>query len=104
MEDEPANRRRLNPRRFSFQDNAPILSNFHDRPKSFGDDQMKFIRLPDVLARTGLKRANLYLLMQRGGFPEPVKISSRSNGWVESEVEAWIEARIAERNRAKEAA
>jgi len=59
---------------------------------------MKFIRLPDVLTRTGLKRANLYLLMQRGAFPEPVKISSRSNGWVEAEIEAWIEAPIAQRD------
>lgn len=31
-------------------------------------------------------------------FPEPVKLGPGRNAWVEAEIDAWIEARIAERD------
>jgi hypothetical protein len=34
----------------------------------------------------------------QGRFPKPVSISDRSVGWVEAEVDAWLEARIAQRD------
>lgn len=58
----------------------------------------KLLRLPDVIERTSLKRSTIYDLMERGAFPRPIKISgARQNAWIESEVDAYIEARIAER-------
>jgi prophage regulatory protein len=36
--------------------------------------------------------------MAQGSFPRPVRIGKRAVGWVESEVDGWIEARIAERD------
>ncbi len=46
----------------------------------------------------GLKTAALYRLVQRGQFPKPIKISTKLVGWVESEVIAWLESRIAQRD------
>lgn len=60
---------------------------------------LKLIRLPVVLQRTGLKRSKLYDLMAQGAMPKPVKIGSCA-AWPEPEIEAWIEARIAEREAA----
>jgi prophage regulatory protein len=45
----------------------------------------------------GIKAAGLYRLVQRGQFPKPIKISTKLSGWVESEVVAWLESRIAQR-------
>ncbi len=54
----------------------------------------KFIRLPIVESRTGHKRSWLYREAAKGNFPAPVKVGARSSAWVESEVEAWIQAQI----------
>lgn len=58
----------------------------------------KLIKLKDVTAMTGLSRSHLYALAQQGIFPKPVKLTERSSAWVESEVQGWIESRIALRN------
>ena len=60
---------------------------------------MKLLRLPDLIARGLGSRSSIYLRMDRGEFPKPVKIG-RLNGWPESEIDAWIEARIADREAA----
>lgn len=59
----------------------------------------KLIKLKDVTAMTGLSRSHLYALAQQGIFPKPVKLTERSSAWVESEVQDWIEARIAQRDQ-----
>lgn len=58
----------------------------------------KLIKLKDVTAMTGLSRSHLYALAQQGIFPKPVKLTERSSAWVESEVQDWIESRIAQRD------
>lgn len=61
----------------------------------------RLLRLPQVIERTALKRSTIYDLMEKGAFPRPVKISgARQNAWVEAEVDAYIEARISEREAA----
>ncbi|HDL7797762.1 TPA: AlpA family transcriptional regulator [Yersinia enterocolitica] len=55
-----------------------------------------FIRLPDVQRRTGYSKAWIYRLIKQGRFPKPVKIGSRSIAFVESEIDEWINQRIAE--------
>ncbi len=57
----------------------------------------KIIRLPDVQLKTGLRRSAIYQKIADGEFPRQVKLSTRSCGWVESEVDAWISARIKRR-------
>lgn len=53
--------------------------------------------LPDVRARVGLSTSAIYERMSAGTFPLPTKEGTRSL-WVASEVEAWVQARIAARN------
>jgi prophage regulatory protein len=55
-------------------------------------------RLPEVRARTGLSRSEIYRRIRNRTFPAPIKIGARATGWSASEVDAWITARIAERN------
>lgn len=54
------------------------------------------LRLPEVLARTGLSRSTLYRRVDEGTFPAPISLGIRAVGWPESEVQSWIEQRIAE--------
>lgn len=55
----------------------------------------KFLRINAVKEKTGLKHAMLYALMAEGKFPKPVKLSKRCVAWLLSEVEAFIQSRIA---------
>ncbi len=54
------------------------------------------IRLPEVQRRTGYSKAWVYRLMSQGKFPTSVKIGTRSIAFIESEVNEWINQRIAE--------
>lgn len=57
------------------------------------------LRLPDVKQKTGQSRSTIYDKVQRGEFPAPVKIGERAVGWVESEVDSWVKARIEARDK-----
>ena len=69
--------------------------------------QKRFIRLPEVLSRTGYGRTSIYRKMEDGSFPRSVKLGgpleapnafdSRAVAWIEHEVEQWMESRIEER-------
>ncbi|EMH4927459.1 MULTISPECIES: helix-turn-helix transcriptional regulator [Serratia] len=54
------------------------------------------IRLPDVQRRTGYSKAWIYRLMSQGKFPASVKIGTRAIAFVESEIDDWVNQRIAE--------
>jgi prophage regulatory protein len=43
-------------------------------------------------------RAHLWRLWTAGKFPKPIKLSASRNAWLESDIDAWIESRVAERN------
>lgn len=55
----------------------------------------RILRLPDVLARTGLARETLRRLELAGTFPARIRLSARTVGWLESEVDHWVAARVA---------
>ena len=54
------------------------------------------LRLPQVKARTGLSRSSIYLRMQSNNFPSPISLGGRAVGWLESDIDEWIVARIEE--------
>ena len=56
----------------------------------------RFLRLPEVMARTGLSRSTIYVRLEQGRFPRPVSLGSRAVGWVEAEVDEWMRERIVE--------
>jgi prophage regulatory protein len=60
-------------------------------------DKLTILRRREVQARTGLPASSLYALIKSGSFPAPIKLGGpRRCGWIRVEVEAWLEARIAE--------
>lgn len=52
------------------------------------------LRRKEVEARTGMKRSTIYDYVQKGEFPSPVRLGSRSVAWIESEVNEWIDEQI----------
>lgn len=54
------------------------------------------IRLSEVMRRTGYSKAWIYRLLKEERFPASIKIGSRSIAFIESEVDDWINQRIAE--------
>lgn len=54
----------------------------------------RIIRLPEVSKKSGKSKSSIYRDMALGEFPKQIKLSERSSGWIESEVDQWIEARI----------
>jgi prophage regulatory protein len=54
----------------------------------------RLLRLQQVGEITGLRRSMIYQLEADGNFPRRVKLATRAVGWVESEIRAWIAARI----------
>lgn len=56
----------------------------------------KLLRLSMVTARTGLSESTIYLRMKDPDrpFPAQVRIGPRAVGWVEAEVNDWLNQRI----------
>ena len=70
--------------------------------------QKRFIRLPEVLSRTGYGRTTIYRKMEDGSFPKSLKLGGphkdprafdcRAVAWIEDEIDQWVDARIEARN------
>ncbi|WP_229624145.1 AlpA family transcriptional regulator [Vibrio parahaemolyticus] len=58
---------------------------------------MRLIRLKEVMNICGLGRSSIYKFMEDGRFPKSVSLGDRAVAWVETEVEEWIEQKVAER-------
>jgi prophage regulatory protein len=63
------------------------------------DSPQKIIRRPAVKAKTGIPNSTMALKIMKGEFPRPVPLGARSVGWVESEIDEWIAARIDARSK-----
>ena len=59
---------------------------------------VKFKRLSAVCEAVGLSRSTIYHLMEKGEFPESVPLGANSVAWLEPEIIAWQQARIARRD------
>lgn len=60
------------------------------RPTS--GNMQRLIRLPEVMARVGLKRSSIYQRMAEGRFPKSRSLGPRCTVWVEAEIAAFVEA------------
>ena len=52
------------------------------------------LRLPDVKRSTGLSRSTIYLRIAQGTFPKPVSLGGRAVGWLEAEIQEWLQRQI----------
>ncbi|ENR0238644.1 TPA: AlpA family transcriptional regulator [Klebsiella aerogenes] len=57
------------------------------------NDQL--VTMAFITGLTGLTDKWFYKLIKDGEFPKPIKLG-RSSRWLESEVEAWLQKRIAQ--------
>ena len=55
----------------------------------------RLLRMPAVRARSGLSGPTIYRLMREGSFPKPVRIAHQAVAWVESDIDQWIEDKVA---------
>ncbi|MBB6580910.1 AlpA family phage regulatory protein [Ralstonia solanacearum] len=60
------------------------------------DKALRVLRVKQLVERTNLSRATLYVLMSSDPtFPPKIKLTARSVGFLESDVDAWITSRAA---------
>ena len=52
------------------------------------------LRRPQVEARTGLSRSTIYARIQDGTFPRSILLGARAVGWLEHEIDGWLDQRI----------
>jgi prophage regulatory protein len=52
------------------------------------------LRLPEVKRTTGYSRSSIYSQIAQGTFPKPVRLGKRAVGWLESEIQEWLQRRI----------
>ena len=60
---------------------------------------MRLLRFPEVRRRTGLSRSTVWRLERKGEFPVHCRISSGAVGWVEGEVQQWLDDKLTRRSR-----
>ncbi|WP_229288167.1 helix-turn-helix transcriptional regulator [Burkholderia pseudomallei] len=59
---------------------------------------LRILRMKQLIERTRLSRATLYVLMASDPtFPPKIKLTARTVGWLESGVDAWIASRAESR-------
>jgi prophage regulatory protein len=66
----------------------------HDIPSASSADK-KIIRPTDVIKKIGLSRSSLYKHMAAGTFPQSITLGDRAIGFLSSDIDAWIDSRIA---------
>lgn len=55
------------------------------------------LRIKGVMRHTGLSRSSIYDLVKKKQFPAPVKLGMRASGWLQTEVNAWLNNKAAQR-------
>ena len=55
----------------------------------------QILKLKELKLLTRLSSGSIYRKARQGTFPSPIKLSERSSGWLASEVDQWLEERIA---------
>ena len=57
-------------------------------------DNVAILRRPQVESKTGLSRSAIYAGMKDDSFPKPVKLGPRTVGWIDVEIDEWLQAKI----------
>jgi prophage regulatory protein len=54
------------------------------------DTRNHWLKLKEVQLRVALSRSSIYLMVNRGEFPKPVKIGRRAVAWSEASITRWM--------------
>ena len=57
---------------------------------------IRTLRMKDLPSKVGFQPSTIYGLIAQGKFPKPYKLApgGRAAGWQETEIDAWITARV----------
>ena len=56
-------------------------------------NERRILRLEEVEAKSGFKRAHIYNLMKKRQFPQALRLGVRAVGWDSIEIDQWIAER-----------
>ena len=62
----------------------------------------KILRLPAVKDKTGCSRSTIYALISEGKFPKSIALTQRSVGWLEADINSWIDGRVVASHKFRE--
>lgn len=71
-----------------------MSDSFRLDPREGSPSQITILRLPAVKRRTGLSRSSIYEQMKKGLFPQSISLGARAVGWVQSDIDEWLDNRI----------
>ena len=66
---------------------------------SLGGAAGRFLNWLAVGSRVSLSRSTVWRKIQEGSFPAPIRISKGRVGWLEADIERWINAQLQAANR-----
>jgi prophage regulatory protein len=58
----------------------------------------KLIKAKEVAEMLSVCVSQVYKLVQQGSIPKPIKLGKRGSAWLISDIDAWIDSRIEERD------
>lgn len=61
--------------------------------------QKRVLRIEDACIKVGMPRSSFYRAVALGELPPPIKLGAKASGWLEHELDAFIDARIAARGQ-----
>ena len=60
---------------------------------------LRLLPIAAVVEKAGISRPYVWKLVGQDAFPRPLHLGKRARAWRSDEIDAWIEARTAERDR-----
>jgi prophage regulatory protein len=75
----------------------PDVLNPHSEQNMNTETPTRILRKRQVLETTGLANSTMYKYISEGRFPKPIHLGARSVGWLESEIQEWIDGKVRER-------
>ena len=59
---------------------------------------MKLLKAKDVANKTSFSVPHIHRMAKDGKFPQPIKLSESRKGWLEKDVDKWIEECVRQHN------
>jgi len=53
----------------------------------------RILRIKDVIKITAMSNSTIYELIKSNDFPRPKRIGKRAVGWLENDIQNWVETR-----------
>ena len=54
----------------------------------------KILRIKQVIERINLSKTTIYRLIRKNQFPKPINLSHASVGWLEDDINEWVQSKI----------